>query len=158
MKTKFKNLVIIVFPFILSFFCLALPFLFYNATSFLKKGEYLWFLYFNGIFIFTIVFMFTRNYFELVRAEINDGNLIYYNFIFIRSSIQISKIKGYKVGISDEGKNFLSIYNQNNKKLFILKENYYSNIPEFIENMKIGKIGTDFTAFQRIILILKGKK
>ncbi|WP_294239981.1 hypothetical protein [uncultured Chryseobacterium sp.] len=158
MKIKFKNPVISVFLFVVSFFCLALPFLFYHATSFLKKGEYLWFLYFNGVFIFTIVFMLTRNYFELVRAEINDQNLIYHNFIFIQSSIRISKIKGYKIGISDDGKNFISIYDQDNKKLFVLKENYYSNIPEFTENMKIENIGIDFTAFQRIILRLKGKK
>lgn len=101
--------------------------------------------------------MLKKNYFELIRAEIKNGNLIYFNFLFIKNSIELSKIKGYKIGITDDQKNFISLYTIQNKKLLILKENYYSNISEFIENMKIEKIGTEFTTLQRIILKLKGK-
>lgn len=117
----------------------------------ISKGHYLWFTYFILIILFTIYILVRKNYYELILANIQNENLIYNNFLLIKKVISLKDIVGYKNGIDDEGNEYISLFNDKNKKIATLKVNIYSNLPEFINALNCKNIGYELTSFQKII-------
>jgi hypothetical protein len=160
MKLKVKNflsLISMVFTFGMAMLTLFLPYIFFKGTELIARRDYGWFIYFNLVFLFTIMFMMRKCYFELIRAEIKGSYLHFYNFLIIPRKIELTKIKGYKTGIDDNQNKFVSLYNLQNRKLLLLKDNYYSNLPEFIEDLNIKYLDIEYTSFQKVIIKISGR-
>lgn len=113
--------------------------------------HYLWFSYFILVFLFTIYLVMKKNYYELILANIQHENLIYKNYLLIKKTIHLKDILGYKNGIDDDGNEFISLFNDKNKKIVTLKVNIYYNLPEFVEALHCKNIGYELTSFQKII-------
>ncbi len=157
MALKIKNYFIVLFRIGLSFITLPLPFIFTQGAyqNMISKGHYLWFCYFILIFLFTIYLVGKKNYYELIRAKIQSENLVYYNFLFIKKTIHLKDILGYKHGVDDDGNEFISLFNNQNRKIATLKVNIYSNLPEFLESLHCEHIGYELTSFQNVIEKIK---
>ncbi len=157
MKLKIKNYIIVFFRITLMLASLLLPFVFTNGAyqNMTSKGHYLWFSYFIIIFLFGIFILIKKNYYELVVARIHNEKLICRNLLFIRKTFEPKDILGYKNGIDDDGKQYVSIYTRENKKIATLKNNIYSNLPAFVDALNCENIGIEFTPFQKIIMKIK---
>ncbi|KAB1230202.1 hypothetical protein F8D52_13525 [Chryseobacterium viscerum] len=92
-----------------------------------------------------------KNYYELIRANIQNENLVYYNFLLIKKTLHLKDILGYKHGVDDDGNDFISLFNDKNKKIITLKVNIYSNLPEFVEALHCKHIGYELTPLQNVI-------
>ena len=77
--------------------------------------------------------------------------------LFFRKEIKIKNLTGYKNGIDDSGNEFITIFNDKNKKIATLKINVYANLPEFIIALNCKNIGNEFTLLQKIIMKIKNK-
>jgi|GEM_PF-1272798 len=154
---KIKNYFIVFFRIVFSFFSLSLPFIFTKGAyqNMISKGHYLWFCYFILLFLLTIYIVMKKNYYELIRAKIQHENLVYYNFLLIKKTLHLKDVLGYKNGIDDDGNEFISLYNDKNKKIVTLKVNIYSNLPEFVEALHCKHIGYELTPFQHVIEKIK---
>jgi len=75
---------------------------------------------------------------------------------FIKKTIKIEDIKGFKVG--SEESDFLVLYDKEDKKLFVIRMDFYSNYYDFIDEIKAKDIGIYYTIFQRIIKKIFRKK
>ena len=157
MILKIKNYFIVLFRIVLFFLSLPLPFIFTEGAyqNMISKGHYLWFCYFILIFLFMIYLVGKKNYYELIRAKIQRGNLIYYNFLFIKKTIHLKDILGYKHGVDDDGNEFISLFDDQNRKIATLKVNIYSNLPEFLESLHCEHIGYELTPLQTVIEKIK---
>lgn len=157
MKLKIKNYLIIFFRFSLTIFSFSLPFLFIEGAyqNMISKGHYLWFTYFISIFLTFIYILVKTSYYELILARIQNEKLIYKNLLFLRKEIKIKNLAGYKNGVDDSGNEFITLFNDKNKKIATLKINVYSNLPEFINALKCQNIGNEFTSLQKIIMKIK---
>ncbi|WP_161990754.1 hypothetical protein [Chryseobacterium viscerum] len=153
MKLKIKNYFIVLFRIILSCFTFSLPFIFTQGEyhNMISQDHYLWFCYFILIFLFTIYLVVKKNYYELIRANIQNENLVYYNFLLIKKTLHLKDILGYKHGVDDDGNDFISLFNDKNKKIITLKVNIYSNLPEFVEALHCKHIGYELTPLQNVI-------
>jgi len=121
----------------------------------ISQGHYLWFGYFILIFLLTIYIVVKKNYYELIFANIQNENLVYHNFLFIKKTISLKNILGYKHGVDDDGNEFISLFDDKNKKMIMLKVNIYSNLPEFVEALHCKHIGYELTPFQYVIQRIK---
>ncbi|QUY54593.1 hypothetical protein [Chryseobacterium arthrosphaerae] len=157
MTLKIKNYFIVFFRITLSLFSFSLPFVFTKGAyqNMISKGHYLWFSYFILIFLFMIYLVGKKNYYELIRAKIQNENLVYYNFLLIKKALHLKDILGYKNGIDDDGNEFISLFNNQNRKIATLKVNIYSNLPEFVESLHCEHIGYELTSFQNVIEKIK---
>ncbi|WP_213189053.1 hypothetical protein [Cloacibacterium caeni] len=157
MKLKIKNYLIIFFRFSLTLISFTLPFLFIEGAyqNMILKGHYLWFAYFIFIFFILIYQLVKTGYYELIQARIQNEKLIYKNLLFFRKEIKIKNLTGYKNGIDDSGNEFITIFNDKNKKIATLKINVYANLPEFIIALNCKNIGNEFTLLQKIIMKIK---
>lgn len=157
MKIKIKNYFIVFFRIVLIFLSISLPFIFTKEMYqiMISRGHALWFGYFILVFLFTIHLVAKKNYYELIHANIHNENLIYRNFLLIKKTIHRKDILGYKNGVDDDGNEFISLFDDKNKKMVTLKVNIYSNIPEFVEALHIKHIGHELTPFQNIIERIK---
>ncbi|WP_261509884.1 hypothetical protein [Chryseobacterium paludis] len=159
MTLKIKNYFIVFFRTALSFFSISLPFIFTEGAyqNMISQGHYLWFSYFILIFLFIIFLLVKKNYYELILANIQNENLVYRNFLIIKKTIHLNDILGYKNGVDDDGNEFISLFDDKNKKLVTLKINIYSNVPEFVEALHSKHIGYELTSFQHVIERIKKK-
>ena len=85
-------------------------------------------------------------------------NLLYINLSTYKNRllwIKIKNLTGYKNGIDDYGNEFITIFNDKNKKIATLKINVYANLPEFIIALNCKNIGNEFTLLQKIIMKIK---
>jgi len=141
MKLKIKRPLTVYFRFVLMLLSFSLPFIFTNAAyeNMISKGHYFWFVYFIVIFLLMI-------YYE---------KLLYYNLLFLKREIKLKEIKGYKNGVDDSSRAFITIFDNRNRKIATLKEYLYSNLPEFLETLNCERIGYENTAFQKMILRIK---
>ncbi|MDR6487880.1 hypothetical protein J2799_002385 [Chryseobacterium vietnamense] len=157
MTLKIKNYFIVLFRIALSFITFPLPFIFTQGAyqNMISKGHYLWFCYFILIFLFTIYLVGKKNYYELIRAKIQKEYLVYYNFLFIKKTIHLKDILGYKHGVDDDGNEFISLFDDQNRKIATLKVNIYSNLPEFVEALHCEHIGYELTSLQTVIEKIK---
>ncbi|MDN3691331.1 hypothetical protein QWZ06_03160 [Chryseobacterium tructae] len=157
MILKIKNYFIVFFRTIVSFFSFSLPFIFTEAAyqNMASQGHYLWFSYFILLFLFTIFLVVKKNYYELILANIQRENLVYRNFLVIKKTIRLKDILGYKNGVDDDGIEFISLFNAQNKKMVTLKVNIYYNLPEFVEALHCKHIGYELTFLQNVIEKIK---
>ncbi|UEQ74484.1 hypothetical protein [Chryseobacterium arthrosphaerae] len=157
MILKIKNYFIVLFRIVLFFLSLPLPFIFTEGAyqNMISKSHYLWFCYFILIFLFMIFILLKKNYYELILANIQGENLVYRNFLVIKRTIHIKDISGYKNGVDDDGNEFISLFDDKNKKMITLKINIYSNLPEFVESLHCQHIGYELTSFQNVIEKIK---
>jgi len=157
MKLGIKNYLIISFRIILMLASLSLPFVFANGAyhNMISKGHYLFFSYFVINFLALIYILVKMNYYELVVAKITSEKLICSNLLFIRKTVKLKDILGYRNGIDDDGKEYVSIYTRENKKVATLKSNMYSNLPEFVDALECENIGFELTPFQKNIERIK---
>ena len=157
MILKIKNYFIVFFRTIVSFFSFSLPFIFTEGAyqNMISQGHYLWFSYFILIFLFTIFLLVKKNYYELILANIQSENLVYRNFLVIKKTIHLKDILGYKNGVDDDGNEFISLFDDKNKKMVTLKVNIYSNLPEFVEALHCKHIGYELTSLQNVIEKIK---
>jgi len=102
-----------------------------------------------------IFILLKKNYYELILANIQGENLVYRNFLVIKRTIHIKDISGYKNGVDDDGNEFISLFDDKNKKMITLKINIYSNLPEFVESLHCQHIGYELTSFQNVIEKIK---
>ncbi|OCK51210.1 hypothetical protein BA768_17350 [Chryseobacterium sp. CBo1] len=119
MKLKIKRLLTVYFRFILMLLSFSLPFVFSNAAydNMISKGLYFWFIYFIVIFLLMIYFLVKTNYYELINAKIYDEKLLYYNLLFFKREITLKEIKGYKNGVDDSSREFITIFDNRNRKI-----------------------------------------
>ena len=91
------NYFIVLFRIVLSCFTFSLPFIFTQGEyhNMISQDHYLWFCYFILIFLFTIYLVVKKNYYELIRANIQNENLVYYNFLLIKKTLHLKDILGY---------------------------------------------------------------
>ena len=75
--------------------------------------------------------------------------------VILGDEIKIKNLTGYKNGIDDYGNEFITIFNDKNKKIATLKINVYANLPEFIIALNCKNIGNEFTLLQKIIMKIK---
>ncbi|MGK6343842.1 hypothetical protein ACMGDK_16605 [Chryseobacterium sp. DT-3] len=149
MKLKFKIISSAPILILLGLVSFLLPYLLLTETTLVFKERYLWLFYFELIALFTIFFLWYKIYNEIVFAEIKDGVLYYKKLFFISKSIKIEDIKGYKTG--NEEADFFVLYNKNNEKLFVVRMDLYSNYYDFIDALRVEKIGNYYTIFQKIL-------
>ena len=149
MKLKIKNPFWILLIFGLTIFSFSLPFLVYSGTDLIANRDYLWFVGFQVLMIVTIIYLVNKSYFELIRAEVKGDKLVYYNFLFLKKTIDAKKIRGYKIDTED-GALACTLYGFENKKIAILRFDIYSNVTEFIEELKIEHIEQELTGFQKL--------
>ncbi|WP_419868348.1 hypothetical protein [Chryseobacterium sp. CT-SW4] len=128
---------------------LFLPFLFTSGTIIIEKKQYMWLMYFGFLILFTIFFLWYKIYYEIIFSRINNNILYYTQLFFIKKSIRIEDIKGFKIG--NEGCEFFVLYDKNDKKLFVVRTDFYSNYEDFIDTLNIKNLGVYHTVFQRII-------
>lgn len=157
LKMNIKNKTIAFFRIAFMLISFSLPFIFtYGAyENMISKGHYIWFTYFILIFLSVIYVLIKKNYFELVNANIQNEKLIYKNLLIFKNEIKLNEIQGFKNGIDDNSNEYISLYNNKNKKIATLKTNIYSNLPEFLNALKCENIGIELTAFQKIIQKIK---
>ncbi|WP_299183602.1 hypothetical protein [uncultured Chryseobacterium sp.] len=155
-KLKFKKISIAPVIFILGCLSLFLPYAFLSETNLLTKGHFLWLFYFELLFLFTIFFLWYKIYYEIIFARVENNILYYRRLFFIKKTIKIEDIKGFKVG--SEESDFLVLYDKEDKKLFVIRMDFYSNYYDFIDEIKAKDIGIYYTIFQRIIKKIFRKK
>src|SRR5690606_8146578 len=85
MKSKFKYLGQLPLLFILSIFSLSIPFLFINGTALTFKDNLLWILYFELVFVSTIVFLWRKMLTEIIEIEISENDIVLKNIITRRT-------------------------------------------------------------------------
>lgn len=112
MKLKIKRPLTVYFRFVLMLLSFSLPFIFTNAAyeNMISKGLYLWFVYFIVIFLLMIYFLVKTNYYELINAKICNEILVYFNLLFLKREIKLNEIKGYKNGVDDSSREFITIF------------------------------------------------
>ena len=157
MNLKIKNFIIVFFRIALMFASFSLPFVFTEGAyhNMISKGHYLFFSYFIINFLALIYILVKMNYYELVVAKITNEKLICSNLLLIRKTVKLKDILGYRNGIDDNGKEYVSIYTRENKKVATLKINMYSNLPEFVDALECENIGFELTPFQKNIERIK---
>lgn len=153
MKLKFRNISSATIIFILGWLFIFLPYIFAVSTKLLHKEHYLWFIYFEILLLFGLFFLWYKIYYEIIFAEIIGENLYYRKLFFIRKTIDIKNIKGYREGAEEA--NFFILYDNNDKKIFVIRTDFYENYQEFIEKLSIQKIDNYQTVFQKIILFFR---
>ena len=149
-KLKFKKIGMVPVIFILGCISLLLPYTFLSGTNLFIKGHFLWLIYFELLFLFTIFFLWYKIYNEIIIARIENGILYYKKLFFFNYSIKICDIEGFKVG--SEESDFFVLYDKNNKKLFVIRMDFYSNYYDFIDALNVRQMGIYYTVFQRIIM------
>lgn len=131
---------------------LFLPYLFLTETPIIEKKQFIWLIYFGVLMLITIFLLWYKIYYEIIFTKIENGVLYYKRLFFIKKTIKIEDIKGFKIG--NEDYEFLILYNKNDKKIFVIRTDFYSNYKEFVEAMNIKNLGIYHTIFQRIIALI----
>lgn len=149
MKLKFKKISSAPFLLFLGICFLFVPYLFLKGTVLFKNGNYLMLIWIELLILFSIFFLWYKIYYEIIFAKIENGILYYKHLFFIKKSIRIDNIKGFKIG--NEDYDFLVLYDKNDKKLFVVRMDFYSNYYDFIDELKAKEIGIYYTLDQRII-------
>ncbi|MEN4761411.1 hypothetical protein ABEG63_13820 [Chryseobacterium sp. C39-AII1] len=134
---------------ILGICMLSIPYLFFTRTKMIDKGQYIWFIYFELLFLFTIFFLWYKIYYEIIFAKIENGKLYYKRLFFLEKTIKIEDIKGFKIG--NEDYEFFVLYNKNEKRLFVIRTDFYSNFDDFIDELHVKNLGIYHTVFQKLV-------
>nr|WP_314499699.1 hypothetical protein [uncultured Chryseobacterium sp.] len=156
MKLKFRKINLVPFIIILGICSFFLPYLIIIGTKILEKKQYIWLMYFELIACLTIFLIWYKIYNEVIFAKVKNNILFYRRFFFIKKSIKIEDIKGYKE-VSEES-DFLVLYDKQDKKIFVIRLDFYENFYDFIEALHVKKIGNYTTLFQKIILKIFRRK
>lgn len=149
MKLKFKKVNKASLILILGICVLFLPFLFAIGTKMIEKKQYMWLIYFELLMLFTIFFFWYKIYYEIIFSRIESNVLYYKQLFFIKKSIRVEDIKGFKIGNEDYG--FFVLYDKDNRKLFVIRTDFYSNYDDFVNELNIKNLGVYYTVFQRVI-------
>lgn len=149
MKLKFKKINISPFFIIIGILSFLLPYIFIEKTNLIAKCHYIWLVYFEIVSLLTIFIIWYKIYYELIFARIDNNILYYKQLFFFQKSIKLEDLKGYKIGSEDT--DFYIIINKNDKKLFKVRMDFYSNYYDFIDELKIKEIGPYKSSFQKII-------
>ncbi len=155
-RLKFKKISTAPIVFIIACISLFSPYMFILKTNLLAERDFFWLLYFELLFLFTIFFLWYKVYFEIIFAEVKNNVLYYRRLFFIKKSIKIENIKGFKIG--SEESDFLVLFDKNDKKLFVIRMDFYSNYYDFIDELKVENLGIYYTAFQRIVIKIFRRK
>lgn len=149
-KLKFKTFNIAPIIFILGCCSLFLPYILFYKTTLFQKGHFLMLIWLGLLFCFTIFFIWYKIYYEIIFAKIENGILYYRKLFFIKYSIKLSDVKGYKVGIEES--DFYILYDKNDKKMFVMRMDFYSNYYDFLDSLNVKQLGVYYTLFQKIVL------
>lgn len=149
MRLKFKKANKAPLIFILGVCVLFLPFLFAIGTKIIEKKQYMWLIYFELLMLFTIFFLWYKIYYEIIFSRIESNVLYYKHLFFLEKSIRVEDIKGFKIG--NEDYEFFVLYDKDNRKLFVIRTDFYSNYDDFIDLLNIKNLGIYHTVFQRMI-------
>ena len=149
MKLIFKKVNKAPLMLILGISVLFFPFLFATGTKIIEKKQYMWLIYFELLMLFTIFFLWYKIYYEIIFSRIESNMLYYKQLFFIKKAIRVEDIKGFKIG--NEDYEFFVLYDKCDRKLFVIRTDFYSNYEEFIDVLKMKNLGVYHTIFQRVI-------
>ena len=149
-KLKFKTFNSAPVILILGCCSLLLPYILFYRSLLFQKGHFLMLFWMELLFCFTIFFLWYKIYYEIIFAKIENDVLYYRKLFFIKYSIKLSDVKGFKVG--SEESDFYVLYDRNDKKMFVIRMDFYSNYYDFIDSLNTKELGIYYTVYQKIVL------
>ena len=154
MKLKIKIIGQAAFLIMMATFSLALPFLFLSGMNPKLLEQPFWLIWFLVIFVFTIIWLWSRMLTQLISVELTESQLISKNMITrIERTLELSEIVGFKDGLFNGYT--ITLVGRNGEPLLTLHEQYYSNFRDFMQSMNLEYLGRRPNLLKRLFSKMK---
>jgi len=149
MKLNIKIIGHTAFLIIMASLSLALLFLFLSGMNPKLWEQPFWLTWFLVIFVFTIIWLWSRMLTQLISVELTESQLMSKNMITrTERTLELSEIIGFKDGFFNGYA--ITLVGRNGQPLLTLHEHYYSNFRDFMQSMDLKYLGRRPNLFKRL--------
>ncbi|MFA0964552.1 hypothetical protein AB9P05_22280 [Roseivirga sp. BDSF3-8] len=137
MEVKLKY-VTIVMNYLLAGFSLAMPFLFAEGTAIDFQTQWLWYSFFMGLFVFTIVFLWKRVLFDINTIRVNEQEVVIRNIVTRREKIILRKdLAGFTY---NPWLKRVRLVSKGGKPVATIWDYYYDNLEDLISLLELERL------------------